>query len=194
MIKPPDIKTLYDQLDAAEQDARSVVEGLGEEQGRWRASVDSWSVAQCLDHLGITNEVYLGSMLEPATRARSDGRLRRRPALPGPVGRWFVARMQPPVKQMSRIKTMRNITPSASPALADALARFLRSQDDVRKFLDNNADLDLASIRFPNLLVRGIRFSVATGLHVITAHDRRHLWQAWRVRRAAEGGRAIIGE
>jgi hypothetical protein len=34
--------------------------------------------------------------------------------------------------------------------------------------------------------VRGIRFSLATGLHVIAAHERRHLWQAWRVRRALE--------
>jgi hypothetical protein len=34
--------------------------------------------------------------------------------------------------------------------------------------------------------IRGIRFSLATGLHVIAAHERRHLWQAWRVREAAE--------
>ena len=26
---------------------------------------------------------------------------------------------------------------------------------------------------------------LATGLHVIAAHERRHLWQAWRVRQAA---------
>ena len=35
-----------------------------------------------------------------------------------------------------------------------------------------------------------VRFSLATGLHVITAHQRRHLWQAWRVRRAAEAAAA----
>ena len=30
-----------------------------------------------------------------------------------------------------------------------------------------------------------IRFSLATGRHVIATHERRHLWQAWRVRRIA---------
>ena len=30
----------------------------------------------------------------------------------------------------------------------------------------------------------GLRFSLATGLHVLAAHERRHLWQAWNVRRA----------
>jgi hypothetical protein len=43
-------------------------------------------------------------------------------------------------------------------------------------------------VRFPNPFVRGVRFSLATGLHVIAAHERRHLWQAWRARRAAERG------
>jgi hypothetical protein len=48
------------------------------------------------------------------------------------------------------------------------------------------AALDLAGIRFVNPFLPGVRFSLATGLHVIAAHERRHLWQAWRVRRAAE--------
>jgi hypothetical protein len=62
----------------------------------------------------------------------------------------------------------------------------MASQMQVREFFTANADLDLARIRFPNPFVPGIRFSLATGLHVIAAHDRRHLQQAWHVRRALE--------
>jgi hypothetical protein len=56
----------------------------------------------------------------------------------------------------------------------------------VRSFLRTHADVDLAGVRFPNPFIRGVRFSLATGLHVIAAHERRHLWQARRVREAAE--------
>jgi len=63
---------------------------------------------------------------------------------------------------------------------------FLASQQDVRRFLQAYAGIDLASVRFPNPFITGVRFSLATGLHVIAAHDRRHLWQAWNVRREAE--------
>ena len=182
----PDIGNLHDQLDAAESDARLLVENLAEERGCWRAEAGSWSVAQCLDHLAITNQVYLGAMKEPAIRARAAGRLRRRPALPGLVGRWFATKMEPPVKAFSKMKAMRNIKPGTSPSLADAFARFLTSQNEIRDYLSANADLDLAGIRFPNPLIPGIRFSLATGLHVIIAHERRHIWQAWRVRRSAE--------
>jgi hypothetical protein len=133
-----------------------------------------------------SHAVYLRAMLEPAQRARARGRLRRRPAKPGLPGRLFVYTLEPPPRWWTKLKAPRVIRPGAAPALADAFARFMASQADVREFFAANADLDLASIRFPNPFVRGIRFSLATGLHVIAAHDRRHLLQAWQVRRAFE--------
>jgi hypothetical protein len=183
----PDIKDLKDQLDAAERDAEALVAGLAEERGGWRAEKGSWSVAECLDHLATTNRVYLRAMKEPAIRAREQGNPRQGPAVPGFVGRWFVKTMEPPVKAPFRTKASQIAEPLSAPPLPDAFARFRASQDEVRAFLVEYADLDLAAVRFPNPFVRGIRFSLATGLHVITAHERRHLWQAWRVRRAAEG-------
>jgi hypothetical protein len=84
------------------------------------------------------------------------------------------------------MKAPRKILPRLDPPLSDAVAALIASQKDVRAFLGANADLDLRSIRFPNPFIRGLAFSLATGLNVIAAHQRRHLWQAWRVRRAAE--------
>ena len=85
-----------------------------------------------------------------------------------------------------RGKAPRTIQPRQSPPLQDALRAFLASQDEVFAFLRTFADIDLAGVRFANPFIRGVRFSLATGLHVIAAHERRHLWQAWRVRQAAE--------
>ena len=76
---------------------------------------------------------------------------------------------------------------AVAPPLAEAFADFLASHNNVCGFLRANAQLDLAGVRFPNPFLPGLRFSLATGLHVIAAHERRHLWQAWRVRRGAEG-------
>jgi hypothetical protein len=181
-----DIEELKSQLEAAERDAQALVADLTEELGGWRSNASSWSVAECLDHLASTNRVYLGAMKQPAIHAREQGRTRRGPAAPGLLGRWFVGKMEPPVKAF-RVKSPRSVEPRYALPLSDAFASFAASQDDVRAFLSAYADLDLAAVRFPNPFVRGIRFSLATGLHVITAHERRHLWQAWRVRRTAEG-------
>jgi hypothetical protein len=182
---PADLEQLATALDAAEQDARALVEGLTEAQGAWRATADGWSVAECLDHLATANRVYLAAMQPSAAAARTAGRLRRGPARPGVVGGWFVKYLEPPVRPRLKSKAPRAIRPRTAPPLHEAFAAFLRSQDEVRTFVRTYGDIDLAGVRFQNPFIAGVRFSLATGLHVIAAHERRHLWQAWRVRRAA---------
>lgn len=185
-----DIDALERAFHSTEQDARSLVSGLDEERGTWRARDDTWSVAECLDHLAIGNRVYLSAMRPAAERALAEGRARRRPALPGIAGGWFVRSLEPPVKAMFKMKAPRKIRPRPSPSLASALEQFLSSHRDVVAFLRAYAAIDLAGVLFPNPFIKGVRFSLATGLHVLAAHQRRHLWQAWRVRRAAEESRA----
>ena len=183
---PADLQRLEDALDVAERDARALVDGLTEARGAWCADAGSWSVAECLDHLATANRVYLAAMQPPAARALRDRRQRRGPAQPGLVGGWFVRFLEPPVNAGFKTKAPRAIRPRTAPALGDAITAFLASQHDVRTFLRTYAGIDLAGVRFPNPFIRGVRFSLATGLHVIASHERRHLWQAWRVRQAAE--------
>ena len=185
-LNAPDIADLDHQLAHAQQDAQALVAGLSEELAAWRLAVNLWSIAECLDHIATANRVYLAAMTEPAIRARQQRRLRRGPATPGLLGGWFVRTLEPPVKPTTRMKAPRKIAPRVAPPLSDAVAALVASQNDVRVFLAACADLDLHSVRFPNPFIGGLRFSLATGLNVIAAHQRRHLWQAWRIRRAAE--------
>ena len=179
----PDLRALDDAFAAIDREARALVAGLSEADGGWRATAGSWSVAECLDHLAHANRAYLAAMEPAARRARANGSRRRRPAVPGLFGRWFVRSLEPPPRLKSRAP--RVIRPRTAPALSDAMAAFLASHEDVRRFLRAYAAIDLAGARFPNPFVRGLRFSLATGLHAIAAHERRHLWQAHRVREAA---------
>lgn len=182
MTKSPDVKVLEDQLSAIELDAERLVAGLSGDQGVRRPATGSWSVAECLDHLAKSNRVYLDAMVDPARQAREQNRYRRGPATPGFIGGWFAKTLEPPVN--ARFPAPRKLIPDAAPPLVEASGRFLAAHCDVRTFLESHADLDLGEIRFPNPLLPGVRFSLATGLHVIAAHERRHLWQAWRVRQA----------
>jgi hypothetical protein len=181
-----DILALETALDTIERDARALIAGITPRLGVWRADAGSWSVAHCLDHLGTANRVYLAAMRPSAEQALTRGRLRRGPALPGLIGGWFVRMLEPPVTVRNKMPAPRKIRPRPEPSLDEAARLFFSSQDEVRAFLRRFAAIDLAGVRFPNPFIRGVRFSLATGLHVIVAHERRHLWQAWRVRQAAE--------
>jgi hypothetical protein len=181
---PPELATLDSELEAIARDAEALVAGMSAGTGEARVAPGSWSVAECLDHLAVSSRVYIPAMREAADAARRRGRLRRGPAVPGVLGRWFINSLEPPVKPRTRSKAPGKIAPRSSPPLAAALAAFTAAHADARAFLLDVADLDLNGTRFRNPFIPGLRFSLATGLNVIAAHDRRHLWQAWNVRRA----------
>ena len=51
----PELQRLDDEYSAAEADARSLVDGLTEDRAAWRPADGGWSVADCFDHLAVTN-------------------------------------------------------------------------------------------------------------------------------------------
>jgi hypothetical protein len=179
-----ELKTLDDAFSAAQADAQSLIAGLTETQAAWRPNPSAWSISECLDHLAITNRIYLVTMQPVADDVRRQNKMRRRPALPGFFGAKFVASLEPPSKMKS--KSPQSIRPRATLTLADAFSTFLASHIDAQNFLRANADLDLAAIRFQNPFIKSLRFSLATGLHAIPAHERRHLHQARAVLTASQ--------
>jgi len=181
-----EIRELEDQYDANEREARLLVSGLSEKHGTWHAVGGSWSVAECLDHLATTNRIYVEAMRGPASQALRSGRRSALTASPGIVGRILIYSLEPPVKPRLKGKAPAIIQPRISISLADAFSSFTTSRTDLRAFVREYADIDLSRVLFANPFIKWLRLSLASGLHAIAAHERRHLWQGWNVRRAAE--------
>jgi hypothetical protein len=91
----------------------------------------------------------------------------------------FVRSIEPPPKIKS--KAPKVIRPRAGAQLGPAAAEFFAAHAEAKQFSLDNADLDLAAVMFPNPFIKGLRFSLATGLHAIPAHERRHLYQARQI-------------
>ena len=96
------------------------------------------------------------------------------------VGRWFVATLEPPPKH--RLRAPKKIVPATRKARAKVMADWERLQAEVKALLQESAGLDLNATRFVNPFLPLVRFSLATGFQVLAAHERRHLWQAARVK------------
>ena len=168
------------ELAAAAADAQAIAAGLDDATGRARPADGGWSVAECLTHLAATTRVYLPVLNGAIARAHGGGRVSDRPFRLGIVGRWMVATMEPPVHR--RLSAPRTIVPPSDVPLADALRDFLTTQDELRRCVSAAAGLDLAGVRVRSPLAPILRLSLGTCFAVITAHERRHLWQARRVR------------
>jgi len=180
---PPDLQSVLDDFDKSDQEARRIIEGLTDEQANWQPSPASWSIAQCLNHLAIGNKMYAAALREAMAPANASGKPRRDPIRPGGwFSAYFLRSMEPPAKQ--KWKAPKKIVPASRIGAAEALDAFLRADDDLRAVVRDGAPLDLNRIRFHNPFVAIFRFTVATGLLLMAAHNRRHLWQADQVRHA----------
>jgi hypothetical protein len=171
---------LIDELNAMDQRATALVRGLSPEQLNWRPAEDIWSVGQCLQHLYVANEVYLPSI---ASALENRSRSPVQDICPGWVGRWFIRNYIEPSSQSRRARAPKKITPAQriDPSILDL---FLRSNEAARDFIRRAGGYDVNRIRFRNPFVPLLRFTVGTGLEIVSKHQLRHLLQAERVRRS----------
>jgi hypothetical protein len=159
-----------------------LAKGLTPLQLNWKPSQDAWSVGQCLEHLRVTNEVYL-----PAITAS----LKARPLsavqdiTPGWFGRWFIRNYIEPSSESKRARAPKKIAPGpqVDPHILDL---FLTSNQATRELVRRASDYDVNRIRFKNPFIPMLRFTVGTGLEIVSRHQRRHLLQAERVKQAAD--------
>jgi hypothetical protein len=181
---PPGLQVVADNLDSADEKARSIVAEISDAQASWQPREGAWSISQCLDHLGRTNVAYAEALraaicdATPAHHPLTNYRIQ-----PGWVSGIFIRLLEPPPKGKGRAP--KKIQPAANAKKDEALDCFLRSQVEVRAVLRQSLGFDLNRIRFRNPFVRSVRFTVGAGLLIVVAHDRRHLWQAEQVGRAA---------
>jgi hypothetical protein len=171
---------LVAELDAADARARALAETMTVDQLNWRARPGTWSVGQCLEHLAVANELYLGEMQAALLRQPGGGpvddlRL-------GAPSRWFIDRYIAP--SPARAKAPAKIAPAVVVG-ADVLERFLRSTARAREVIRSAAGADVNRLRFRNPFVPLIRFTVGTGFEILAKHAERHLLQAERVRAAS---------
>jgi len=165
---------LISELARADRRAEHAVKGLNPEQLNWRPRPDAWSAGQCLEHLQITNEVYL-----PAISIALEGQDRS----PVPeialsrFSRWFIRNYIAPNPGGARAQAPKKIQPAkqVDPAILDA---FLRSNQTVRDMVARASAYNVNTIRFKNPFIPLLRFTVGTGLEIVTQHQSRHLLQA----------------
>lgn len=173
---------LCESLNANDEAAKKLVAGLNEEQLNWRPAPGSWSVGQCLEHLCITNEAYLPAIVE-ALREKADAPVQQ--IVPGAFGGWFLRNFIEPSAKGKRAPAPPKIRPTARVGLS-VLERFLSGNQSCRETILSARNKDVNRIRFWNPLIKGIRFTVGTGLEIIAGHERRHLLQAERVRNSLD--------
>jgi hypothetical protein len=171
------INALETEIDEVSRRARALVDGTEGRLFTVRPNPRSWSAAECLSHLSLSTELFLPVL----RKAIDDGRAKNLIAtkgtakmdLIGRVTRWF---LEPPIR--SRVRTTARFVPRSVRAKSEALAEFSSFQAKLKTLLAEASELDLRRIKVVSPFDKRIRYNVYSAFMIITAHQRRHLWQA----------------
>jgi hypothetical protein len=101
----------------------------------------------------------------------------------GWFSRWFIRNYIAPNPQGARARAPKKIEPGMQ-VEPEILAAFLRSNQAVRDFIRQASDYDVNALRFKNPFIPSLRFTVGTGLEIISKHESRHLLQAEGVKQS----------
>jgi hypothetical protein len=169
------------KLDSA---AVELTDGLTLTQLTWQpGNGERWSILECLDHISISHDVYLNAMETAISNANRGGN-----ADSFRTGGFFSTKMvrdiDPPPK--TKFRNPGKIAPRPTLHPETILPQFHKANERIIKVVNATAGKDLNAVRFTNPLIPLLRFTVGTGFLILTAHARRHLWQASQVRQASD--------
>lgn len=170
------IERVEAELDDAVARAKTLVDGTDGRFFTVRPHPGSWSASECLSHLSISTEMFLPVLAKAIDDARAKGLVsdaEPKMDLLGRVLRWF---LEPPIHQ--KVKTTAPFVPKAIRARAEALREFTTLQQKLRDLLDSSHGIDLRRIKVVSPFDKRVRYNVYSAFLIVTAHQRRHLWQA----------------
>ncbi|HEU0175520.1 MAG TPA: DinB family protein [Blastocatellia bacterium] len=170
---------IFDEAEAIAGDAKILFGHLTPEQLNWKAAPDSWSVAQCLDHLvSSTREYYpvFDRILKGEYRMTI---LHRLPFLPAMFGRMMIKVVSPDSPR--KFKAPGSAQPSSSSIDPQIVERFVTHQRETLAKMRSMEDRDPAEMIITSPFISVVVYSLLDTFRLIVAHERRHFAQAQRV-------------
>jgi uncharacterized damage-inducible protein DinB len=152
--------------------------GLSTEQLNWKPTADAWSIAQCLDHLMVSNKLYFPRFDAIARNTHRMSFYERLPVLPAFFGKMLIHSLKNP---KMKTKTVRTSEPHISAFARTVIAEFRRENEKLIEKIQSVKDRDLRTVRVTSAIASLVTYSVRDMITVLLVHEQRHIAQAERV-------------
>ncbi len=181
----PELEKYRQEFELISTQAQELSLGLTEAQFNWRPSPDQWSIEECISHLTMVGQVELLAIEAAIDHARIAGTrtagLHNGKNFEYPAWERFILReTEPPVRHA--MSAPKRFVPLHGQPITGVLPTFLHVQRNFGIQIARADGLDLRRVKVPTPIVPLIKLSLGATLAQAAAHERRHLWQARRVR------------
>lgn len=161
--------------------AKHLAAGRSQSDLATRLEATSWSVVECLDHLTQTANAFIpaiASAMAGAPRLTANRALRT-----GTLTRLFIRNLEPPYRL--RFKVLTPLIPRRHD-YDSAWGAFEEAQVQLAKTIRSAAGLAIDRVRVVSPVYARFRYNVYGALCMLSAHERRHLWQMEQILKALD--------
>jgi len=152
---------------------------LTNEQLNWKPDVSKWSIAQCLDHLIVSNSSYFPTFDKLINKTYQLPLLQKLNPFNKVFGPIMVRHLGPQSKQ--KLKNPKIFTPSTSTLPSTIIDDFSKHQEILINYFNELNFLDKDKIVITSPASSFITYSLHHAMQIITVHEQRHINQAKNV-------------
>lgn len=180
MIDEVFIKAILQKGKETKEKARLGSSDISVEQLNWKPSSQSWGIAQCLEHLVISDSSYFPDLKKITEGTYKMNFWEKHSPFTRFWGRIFKDQLQEQVKK--KLKAPKKIRPATSEIKIEIVNRYQKNLDTFLEYISNcqNVDLDKTVITSP--IIQIVTYSLRDALLFLIQHEHRHINQAIRLK------------
>ena len=176
------LKEILAEAEKISQEAQKRFLNLNEDQINWKPNPESWSVAQCFDHLICSSKSYFPQFDQIIQGKQKTTLLQLMPFLPGIWGRMLIRVLSPNSKK--KLKAPKPFQAASSKIDPQIISKFAAQQRELIAKIKATEGMNLEHVIITSPAIRLITYSLLDAYRMIVVHERRHFNQAQRVTEA----------
>jgi hypothetical protein len=170
--------------------ARALFNHMDIDQLNWKPEAGRWSIAQCLDHLVVSDMTYFPTLKKINAGSYKMSKWERWSPLSGFFGKMLVNQTQEKVTK--KLNAPRAFQPSQSKIDLGILDRFHKHLDTLLEYIEGCKHVDIDKTYITSPAFKMVTYKLRHAMQILVQHERRHINQAIKVKHAMEDTHRLI--
>lgn len=177
------LAAIIESLESAQARLRTLSDRISENGWMRKPAPESWSAADCVEHLNLTSDAYIPLLRDALAQARELGRAPQPARYHRDALGWFMSMMIGPMRHIGkfrivRVKTTSDFVPRGKASREQLLSDFVRLQAEIITIVRNADGLQMDRVKIISPFGGKMRYNAYSALVIVARHQHRHLDQA----------------
>ncbi len=170
---------LISNIKFIQKDVKETYGHLSIENLNWKPNEKEWSIAQCLQHIIVTNNLYFENIQKVADGTHQNNLFSKIPFVIDIIGFGMKKVLSPDWKM--KMKTLNMFKPSFSDISESVLNDFNQNQNKFIGLMEATKDLDCRKIKVAEPIGSAVNLRLIDAFEVLVVHEKRHINQSNRI-------------